>query len=333
MPGPKVRAALLACTVAACVTALLSSCTAAPAADDWVLTPIAYANASDGSPPEPTIDVTYPMPHIAPDTAGGLWTESAGSWLHLEARGEAPRRFNVEGEMASLRVRGIAATDPSTVIVSGGIDGAREGSLWRFDTSSMRWSAISTTATVVGDVALTGGAVAYVEYLVDARGGVSAVIHRLDDRGGDPDADRVVSPVFPVGADGVVELSAAADGTLVANTGTRLLLITPSGGLSEVATLDAAEPLSAASPGGVIAWAVAADRRGGPWFVDGGSPEARRIVEANEDCGARRIAFTDGRVSPALCDLQAMAWIDERTLIVSVGTEGGAVLAKIRPPE
>ena len=312
------------------LAALATSCVPAPPPEDaWVITPIAYDNSPDGTAGRDMVDVTYPMSHLASDSLGGFWTESAGSWLHIDDHERAARRFNLEGEMQFLRVRGISAMDSTTLVVSGHFDGEWEGGLWQFDTTTMTWTDIPTdAAVVVGDVASVGDVILYVEYLYDTSGNVGFVVRRLDEAGDDP----VLSPRLDLPAGDDVTMSVTPDLSILANTGSQMLTIDPSGAVTEVAGFTLASPASSVTDEGVSAWATDPHVSKAPWYVDGGSPEARSLIETNEYCDGRSIETSEMDVSPPLCSIHALEWIDRRTLIVSTGTEGGSVLGKLRAP-
>lgn len=85
------RRGLAGCGIAAAAL-LLFGCAAGPGADDWRLSPVTVNDGSAGPS-----DVTYVIWNISDDTAGGVWTESAGSWLGIAADG-AITRFNAGPE-------------------------------------------------------------------------------------------------------------------------------------------------------------------------------------------------------------------------------------------
>ncbi|MCE7481048.1 hypothetical protein LZG07_03765 [Microbacterium profundi] len=293
-----------------------------------MITPIEYDNSMDGDAGADMLDVTYPMPHIAGDSVGGFWTESAGSWLHIDEDDTATRRFNLDGEKAFLRVRGISAMDSSTLVVSGHVDGEREGGLWLFDTTAMTWTPIATDASIVGDVAVVGRTVFYVEILYDAVGDISFVVRRLDDATADP----IVTPQLDVDDGERVKLSVTPDLSVIADTGSRLLAIDSAGEVSQLSEFPAGTPVTTTTTAGTTAWATAPRVTDESWYVDGGSSDARRVIETNEFCDPRSIETSQREVSPPLCNIQAMEWVDANTLIVSAGTEGGSILAKLRMP-
>jgi len=274
------------------------------------------------------IDVTYPMPHITGDSVGGFWTESAGSWLHIDDAETATRRFNLEGEKAFLRVRGISAMNSSTLVVSGHMDGDRQGALGLFDTTAMTWTPIATDASFVGDVAVVGRSVFYVEILYDPFGDASFVVRRVEDATVDP----IVTPEVDMGDSESVKLSVTPDLTVIANTGSRLLAIDPAAEVTTLSELSAGIPVSATTSDGVSAWAAVPRVIDESWYVDGGSSDARRVVDTDEFCEPRSIETSQRKVSPPLCNIRAMEWIDANTLLVSAGTEGGSILAEVRVP-
>jgi hypothetical protein len=293
-----------------------------------VIAPIEYDNTMDGGAGRDMTDVTYPMPHIASDSVGGFWSESGGSWLHIDDEGATTRRFNREGENAYLRVRGMAAISPSQLVVSGHMDGEWEGGLWMFDTTRMAWTAIPTDAEVVGDVAVVGTTIFYVENLYDTAGDVSFVVRRHDD----VDTDSVLTPQLDVSDGDTVSLSVTPDLTVIANTGTQLFVVDPAGDATQMSEFEPGTPVSATDFAGRTAWATDARGTNQSWYVDGGSPDARRLIETDEYCGLRSIETSERQTSPPLCDIQAIEWIDSRTLLVSAGTESGSVLATVRAP-
>jgi hypothetical protein len=73
----------LACFgIAAAVTLLLAGCTP-PAPGSWQLSPLTVGDGASGEEG----DITFGVWNISDDTAGGVWTESAGSWLGVSADG------------------------------------------------------------------------------------------------------------------------------------------------------------------------------------------------------------------------------------------------------
>lgn len=66
-----------------------------------------FDNSMDGEQAgESLIDTTYPM-QLLSDTAGGFWGVSVGSWLHIDASGDAVRRFNLDEGVPSGAVAAI----------------------------------------------------------------------------------------------------------------------------------------------------------------------------------------------------------------------------------
>lgn len=313
--------------MAAC-TVFLASCAPPPSTDTWVIAPIEYDNTMDGGAGRDMIDVTYPMPHIASDSVGGFWTESGGSWLHINGEGEAARRFNLEGENAYLRIRGMASITPSTLVVSGGTDGEREDGLWMFDTAHMAWTPLPTEGVVLGDVAVVGTTILYVEVIPGDAGEVTFVVRRYDEDGADP----ILTPQFDVGDGETVRLTVESDLTIIANTGTQLIAVDATGEAITLSTFAEGLPVSATIADGPTAWAANARGTDQAWDVEGGSSQARRLTETNEYCNPRSIETSEGQISPPLCNIQALEWLDSTTLIVSAGTEDGSVLATVRAP-
>jgi len=314
--------------IAAALVVLLTSCAPSPPADAWVITPIEYENAMDGDVETKMIDVTYPMSHIAVDTVGGIWTESSGSWLHIDEDDETIRRFNLDGEKAFLRVRAMSAIDSLTLVVSGHMDEDPDGGLWLFDTAAMAWTPIDTDADVVGDVAVVDDTIFYVEHLFSDTGDARFVVRRLDEAIVDP----AVTPPLEMKRHEGVKLAVTPDLSIIANTGSRLITIDATGERSQLAEFAEGTPVMATNPAGARAWSTQPRVTEESWHVQGGSVDAHQVVERDAFCDLRSIETSDGKVSPPLCDIRAVEWVDAETLIVSAGTEGGSILAKIRPP-
>ena len=121
--------------------------------ESWRLDPISYDNRLEDEDVPQLIDVTYPM-RLVPDTAGGVWGESAGSWLHLDADGTTLRRFNLgidEGPRGPLH--GLAALTPELLVVSAVAEDA-DGGIHLFDTTTGSWQTIRRESAIFGDIAV-----------------------------------------------------------------------------------------------------------------------------------------------------------------------------------
>ncbi|RZU65814.1 hypothetical protein EV379_2152 [Microterricola gilva] len=101
----------LACCGIALTTLLLAGCTTESSPDGWLLSPL---TVNDGSYGQET-DITAGIWNLSDDTAGGVWTESAGSWLGVAADG-AITRFNEETRYG-VTALDIAAVNPTMLYV------------------------------------------------------------------------------------------------------------------------------------------------------------------------------------------------------------------------
>lgn len=273
-------------------------CAEYPSASAWVVTPVSFDNAMDDEQGSRVIDVAFPMSQLSNDTKGGFWGESSGSWLHVGRSGETLRRFNLDGEMAYLHVRGLAALSSTRLVVSGYVDGDTRGGLHQFDTRSMTWTPIDAEGEFIGDVATVGDAILYVDYSFSAEGAVSFRLRRIE-----PDGTIVVLGSAQSATDGeLVRLDVSPGGHVLVDTG-----------------VEREEPSTA----------------DGAW-IKGGSGDAHRIIdEQSADCRGHSFLIRtapDVIALPFLCHAQAGAWLDANTLIVSAGSESGAVLARVTLP-
>ncbi len=103
------RRVLAGCGIAAAAL-LLFGCAAGPDAGDWRLSPLTVNDSSAGDR-----DVTVVIWNISDDTAGGVWTESAGAWLGVAADGTITR-FNDETRNGAPALD-IAAINPTMLYV------------------------------------------------------------------------------------------------------------------------------------------------------------------------------------------------------------------------
>jgi len=320
------RALRSRCAALAVAAALpLGGCAAPPADDAWLLQPIRYDNRMDGAGLAQPTELPYPM-RLAADTAGGLWGESAGSWLHLDAEGRTLRRFNLEPGVA--HVTGFAAVSPTRLVVTTADGAGGPGAVRLFDTEAMSWTLLQPEAGPLGDIAAHGGAISYVAYAPDA---TSFTIKRLvRDSGADA---TVVSPELAgasADASGAA-LAAGPDGTLYVATSAERIVMSPAGEVVERVALRAANPRVAVSASGAVLWSAPPRPGSRPRIaVLDASPEAGSIIESLVDCDED--ALTLGAEVLPLCAVQGVAWFDDGTLVVSAGDEGGAPLIRVTPP-
>lgn len=315
--------------LAVAALAALAGCAAPPADDAWVLTPIRYDNRLEGEPHAQLTDVTFPM-RLASDTAGGLWGTSAGSWLHLDADGQAVRRFTLE-EWAS-RVDAFAAVSPTRLAATASVGEltSTARAVMLFDTEAMSWQLLQAETELLGDIAVRGDDVYYVRY---TSGVASFAIMRLtlgSPADAVPASPELPRPLEAIDASGAA-LDVGPDGTIYVATATERFVVSPSGELVERLTAASARPDVAVSPSGEVLWSTAPPRetRRSMALVDA-SPQARELLEPLLRCRDDGLALGE-HVLP-LCAVRGLAWLDDGTLVVSVGGETGAPLLRVTPP-
>lgn len=302
---------------------------ASPPADAWTLAPIRPDNTPPGGPASAIVDVTFPM-RLASDTRGGVWGTSAGSWLHLGAEGQTLQRFNLDPNTAP-RVEGLAAVSPTQLVVTASAGELTDSmrAVMLFDTERMTWDTLQAERFLLGDVAVHDDEVFYVRITGEGRFEIARVA--LGERA---DAE-VVSPELrapsaAVDASGIA-LAVAPDGTLYVATADEHLVMSPEGELIEREAVVSARPLVAVSPAGRVAW-VSAPRPGARpnvALVDA-SREARELITGFLECESE--GLTLGPLALPLCTVGGIAWLDDDTLAVSAGGEGGAPLIRVTPP-
>lgn len=315
----------------------VAGCAAAPPADSWVLTPMGYDNRMDGDngPPE-LVDATFPM-SLTSDTAGGFWGASAGSFLHVDAGGVAVRRFNLDPGTPNGE---IAAVSPTVLVMS-----ARErtptypGSVMLFDTETMSWTDVHRDERALGDIAANGDDVYVVAYEF---GEPAFTIEKLT-------LSAPAEPI-PVGPrfDGheQVAIDVGGDGTLYVATNTERITLAADGTVQQREPVGSTNPVVTVNERGDVAWAdLEPSSAGLHAFVSGGSAEARDIIDAHIQCdpgipelsiqGLDYLTLATGQDSlilPFLCSPRSITWINDRELVASIGTEGGAPLVRLTPP-
>lgn len=338
------RGRALRALVAVVLTAALAGCTAPlepVPADAWILTPLRYDNApteeGEPGPAQPT-DVTYPM-QLIDDTAGGVWGYSAGSWLHLDAEGRTLARYNDRG---SSVIEGLAAVTPTLLVASGiSADPDAAYGLHLVDTELQSWTLLRAEAGRVGAVAVTGGEVYAVVYSITEP---TYTVQRVDI------LDRAVSTAVTPALEGTVDVAIDVDlvGTVHLATPTERIVVDAEGAVVSREPAASTRPHVAVDDLGQVLWSTARDERAAePVVIDGGSEDARAILEGRLACGAEGSALTldarSGDASPATgrpersivplpCLPAGAAWLDDGAAIASVGTEGGAVLVRIERP-
>lgn len=311
---------------------MLAACSAPPAPDAWLLTPLRHDNRLDGADSPWHTDVTFPM-RLTSDTAGGLWGHSAGSWLHLDADGETLRRFNLLDGEAPLELRGIAALTPDVLVVSAPAADA-SGAVHEFDTATGSWRVLHRADGILGDLAVHDGAVYVVQF---ATGDGEFTVRRLQLDAPDVLVDATPPLPWPpaVGSTlhGTVAIDVAPDGAIHVATQAERIVVGVDGTILDRAPHDVTRPDVAVGPDGVAAWVTTAGGEVAPTHVTAGSPEARAVL-APTSCADSRVLVGRGvdGVPLALGCVAGLAWVGPATVVASLGGEGGAVLTRLDGP-
>lgn len=322
----------------------MTACATAPVPDNtWTVSPLSYDNAMAGQP-ESYTDVTYPMGNMRADTAGGFWTESAGSWLHIDSQGDTVRRFNGDPQIA---VHGFSAISPTTLVVSREGGGQPEG-LYVFDTDHSSWAAISTSGTPIGDVIVVGdGRLVLVAYPdgapprwpgMVAEPGEYVVPYSILSMTMEGQQEVLLGPDLGLTASDVA-LDVSPDGAVYVSTESETYVLAADGMRTAVESHKMVHPVLAVGSSGALLSAAprAADTPNAEWVVESGSAEARTVIEENKCPPGADLPLAvalNGRVAtlPFSCSARDAVWISDTAFVMSIGSESGAVIAKVRLP-
>jgi hypothetical protein len=330
----------------------LSACSAEPEqAGGWSITPLEFDGALEGSP-ESVDDVTYSMSIATDDTEGGLWTESAGSWLHLTAEGEATRRYNTPDDYAAshgaIEVRGLSAVSPSVLVVSktAGTDafGPESGLFW-YDTAEETWDKVHPDVTTTGDVDIDAdGRIVFVDFLGQMVPGTYSpeslavepqpyAIRALDSEGElttllDPD------PAVTLTAADAVDVDSDGSGTVYVSTETETFALDAEGELSLLSTYAQQTPrLAVNAAGDVLMPSASSTTENGSaeeiddWTVTAGSQEARDVLDAHRDCADAEAPQPGAPAQTTLSLMRNSGSSDAATVTVLAFSCGAAPIA------
>ncbi len=321
---------------------LLAGCASAPD-DAWILTPIRYSNVLDTGGGSGFIDVSYGMDVVA-DTAGGFWGASGGSWLHLDAEGRTLRRFNIPAESDLHGFAPMVALSPTVLL--GTHDPVHLAGGWQllaFDTEAMTVRVLADwPERRILDIALHDGRPYLLQYDSSER---AVVVQWMDPVAEEEPAG--IAAIVPVSGDmSRAALTVRPDGAIFIATSSERILLSPEGEVIDRQQATAPGPQVEANASGAVL-RVGSDpaAEGAPIFIEGGSGEARGILERFRACEPDDLAVmvTEGSrlvLDPAdggpslsfLCGAPRPAWVDEETFVFSVGGEGGGVLVRVTPP-
>ena len=328
----------------------LSACSVSP--DSWRVAPIEFDNALDDNAldggVEDRIDVTYSMANITADTAGGFWTESGGSWLHLDRNGDTQSRFNDEDFST---VHGISAVSPTDLVVSrtDRADALGSGTgIFRFDTQAGTWTRVEVEPTSIGDVvAEADGRILFVDFLGGTVPGVFG-----DPSGSDQPKPFAIRAIDASGRQTTVldaesGLSATAvaidtdsTGTVYVGTDRETFTVNVDGVLTSLGAHSSRMPVLAVSPAGdVLAGSsTAAEATDLDWTLVRGSSKARDVMADKGDCSRSAdgglVILQAGLPTglPFSCGAKGAAWVTETAFVLSIGDEAGTILVRVTPP-
>jgi hypothetical protein len=331
------------------VTVALSGCSTGGDPRIWQVAPLEFDNALDhgasGVGAELT-DVTYSMNHITGDTLGGFWTESAGSWLHIDAEGQTASRFNSD---ISVRVEGLAALTPTLLAVAHGsytgFEQATRSTVSTFDTATKNWVELPLQASSVGDLAIAPGnpanpRIVFVDFFgapVVAGQGRSFGLSISDLHG---HQSALVGPEADLHGDDV-DIAVAPGGDVLVSTDTQSFRVAADGFLSHRSVHAAGTPIIAVSPAGLVLGQTdaPASARTAEGRIRGGSRAAHSILDGTDEeppglsaplvlaveGAAVAVPFTDGAA--------AAVWLDDgRFVFVAPGAGDASVLAVVTLP-
>lgn len=347
---------LLSVAVLTAALVALTGCapTATPA--DWKVEPVSWDTQTSGK-----VDVAFGMSAVAADGAGGFWSESAGSWLHVGADGETLVRFNIDVDHPLHEVRDIAALSPTEMIVvrARNSPNAAQG-LSIIDTETLEFTDVpmeplpedTPDASGVdfgdfeyGSLAVHDGAAYVIRYQptppepaldaeilrIDLHTGERTLVHREALAFGENPSDPGTPQTdLDIDAEGRIYLATPSNRIVLASDGTELSR-TPQ---------TATHPVVAVRPDGLALWwggdqeSAAAES-----VIVGGSGEARSVIEKRQSCDAvyradgLRLTFADEELpAPRLCGPNAAAWVGD-SWVVAIGGEGDGVLVRLTPPD
>jgi hypothetical protein len=347
---------LLSVAVLTAALVALTGCapTATPA--DWKVEPVSWDTQTSGK-----VDVAFGMSAVAADGAGGFWSESAGSWLHVGADGDTLVRFNIEPDHPLHAIGYAAALSPTELvaILAKDTPDAAPG-LSIIDMETLEYTDVRTkplpedapdaSGTDFGDfefgaLAEHEGAAYVIRYQptppeptldaeilrIDLDTGERELVHREAlTFGTDPSDPGVPEVDLDIDDEGRIYMATPANRIVLAPDGTELAR-TPQ---------TATHPVVAVRPDGLALWwggdqeSAAAES-----VIVGGSGEARRVIEERQSCDAvyrvdtLHITFADEELpAPQLCSPNAAAWVGE-SWVVAIGGEGDGVLVRLTPPD
>ncbi|MGO2747878.1 hypothetical protein [Microbacterium sp.] len=360
MPRARITRLLPALLVATSVTLAASACTPQATADDWMLEPVPFESGHMGE-----VDLAFGMSTITADGAGGFWSGSAGSWLHVGADGETLARFNIDVEHPMHAMGSIAALSPTELVATRTVTApdAVPG-LSIIDMETLEYTDVPTKPVpetgageadaaagdfMLGDLAVHDGDAYVVRYQPVPQEYLDFEILRVDLGSGERELlhrEALTISTSPQVFPGVppVDIDLDAGGTIYLATPSYRIILAPDGTELSRAAQSANRPIVSADPDGrVLWWGGAEGAAHATSVIIGGSGEARDAIVGRASCeglirdDALRMTVGDAGAEstveslPFLCGANAAAWTGD-SWIVATGGEGDGVLVRLTPP-
>lgn len=343
----------IAVAAVALLAVLTAGCTAPPDPSAWLLEPVPFTPGHDAP-----VDVAYAQDQLVPDGAGGFWSASSTTWLHVDATGTTLAHFNIDVSEIGARMPLLAPLSTTELLVADRF-GVRLGVRDNASGTTRELRSLFVDGKYASIAAIAArDRTAFVALLrpgsPDAPVTLTLEIVRL----GVDDGSRAVLHTEPItllpanssDSGPRVRLDVQGDGSIVLTTPTGLSLLAPdSAVLSHIESGQPAPALAVGAGNEVLWWggsdaspASAAGASAAPvrFEVRGGSAEARASIERHSICDdgrTLRLVSTGGGALqataplPFLCDGRAAVWTGS-AWIVSIGGEGDGVLVRATPP-
>lgn len=340
----------------------LTGCAPTVTPADWTVESISWDTQISGK-----VDVAFGMSMVASDGAGGFWSESAGSWLHVGADGETLARFNIEPDHPLHAIGYAAALSPTELVAMRAKNAPdAEPGLSIIDMVTLEFTDVPLKPLpedvpdpsgfdfgdfMFGALAVHDGAAYVIRYQptppeptldaevlrIDLDTGERELVHREALAFGENPSDPGVPQTdLDVDAAGRIYLATPSNRIVLASDGTELSR-TPQ---------TATHPVVAVRPDGLaLWWGGDQESAAAKSVIVGGSGEAQRVIEARQSCDEMyrvdRLHITladEGTLAdeelpaPRLCGPNAAAWVGT-SWVVAIGGEGDGVLVRLTPPD
>ncbi|WP_417509289.1 hypothetical protein [Microbacterium sp.] len=333
----------------------LSGCAPTVSAGDWKLEPVSWDTQSAGD-----VDVAFGMSTVAADGAGGFWSGSAGSWLHVGADGETLARFNIEVEHPLHGIGDVAALSPTElVVVRSRNEPDAVAGLSIVDMETLEYTDVPVMPLpedqpdaagfdfgdfMFGALAAHDGDAYVIRYQPTPQAYLDFEILRIDLGTGDRtllheeplplDASAQTAPGVPP-----IDLDIDAEGRIYVATPANHIVLAADGAELSRSPQAATRPVVAVRPDGLaLWWGGDAEPSTAESVIVGGSAEAREAIKARQSCDklyrqdALHLTYADEQEPLSLlCSPNAAAWVGD-AWVVAIGGEGDGVLVRLTPP-